>query len=68
MEYMVAFAAMQAQIQNETGGQVAASDPSKSTWAKWQKGAIIGGTAVAVGAILAITGGTIFLDAFFKTC
>lgn len=59
MEYMVAFAAMQAQIQKDTSSQVTATDPFRSAWGKWQKGALIGGTAVAAGALLAITGGSI---------
>lgn len=39
-----------------------AVDPSpKSSWAKWKRGGIIGGAALAGGTLLAVTGGrTVF--------
>lgn len=51
---MVAFSAMA--ILKEKEEEEVAKSP-KSKWAKWKRGGIIGGAALAGGTLMAVTGG-----------
>eukprot|EP00271_Cylindrocystis_brebissonii_P021946 TRINITY_DN8178_c0_g1_i2.p1 TRINITY_DN8178_c0_g1~~TRINITY_DN8178_c0_g1_i2.p1 ORF type:complete len:845 (-),score=150.14 TRINITY_DN8178_c0_g1_i2:256-2790(-) len=57
MEYMVAFTAFELQKQREAANEEEAAKKTQSNWSGWRKGAIIGGTALAAGALMAVTAG-----------
>lgn len=61
MELIVAHVAMATEKEfekkHEKGGK-------KSKWKKWKRGGLIGAAAVTGGALLAVTGGTVFWSKF----
>lgn len=65
IETIVACSAMA--IQKEKEAEKVSQSP-KSSWAKWKRGGIIGGAALAGGTLLAVTGGMTIFSRSMMSC